>query len=97
MKKITRSTFKSFINKNKNQLYCLPKSTFDGMIDCVMPTNSQWQKASATDKHSEHTMGIEQVWLVGQSRDYFNAYDDGKYQGIEYHNCCGNGIVAITK
>lgn len=34
MSKITRSTIKSFIKNNFNNLYIKTKSRFDGMSDC---------------------------------------------------------------
>jgi len=37
IKKITRATLKSFIKKNKCQLYVKVVSSFDGMTDCVQP------------------------------------------------------------
>ena len=35
MKKITRTTIKSFIKKNFDDLYISTRSRFNGMIDCV--------------------------------------------------------------
>lgn len=55
MKKITKSTFKSFIKKNEGKLYIQTKSDFDGMSDCVefIPSNQRkfmpLQKHTATD------------------------------------------------
>lgn len=98
--KITRTTFKSFVNKNKNNLYCKVKNSFDGMVDCVMPVNGNWEPADFNEwaaNSPTNTLGIRQVWLVGQSRDYFNAYEDDQYTGIEYTNCCGSGVIAIKK
>ena len=35
MKKITRTTIKSFIKKNFDDLYISTRTRFNGMIDCV--------------------------------------------------------------
>lgn len=100
IKKITLSTFKSFITKNSSSLVIKNLSHFDGMTDGTLsdhasfsvPDHSEWAlRASA------NTLGIRQLWLVGQSRDYFTSYEDNLYTGIEWSNCCGNGIVAILK
>jgi len=97
MTKITKATFKKFIRDNKDALHINVKSSFSGMDDCVMPHNGGFKKAEATERNAEHTVGINGAWLVGSSRDYFNAYDDGKFVGIEAYNCCGSFIIAIPK
>lgn len=40
-KKITRATIKSFVKKNKDQLYISNKSDFDGMVDGVTECHNQ--------------------------------------------------------
>ena len=99
-KKITKATFKSFIRKNEDKLMAKVKSSFDGMVDCVMPVNGEWKKAERSDwaeRCKDNTLGFQQIWLVGQSRDYFNHYEDDKYIGIEWYNCTGSGIIGIEK
>ena len=94
--KITRTTFKSFINKNKDKLLISNLSSFDGMVDCVMPTNDKsFRKAEPADIAHDCTFGIRGVWLVGSSRDYFTEYNDGNLKGIEVSNSCGNFVVAV--
>lgn len=98
MKKITRATFKSFINKNMDNLHIDVRSSFDGMIDGLnWDKEHGFKKAEATENHASHTLGISGVWLVGNSRDYFQAYDDGVFSGIAVSNCCGYFTVAIKK
>ena len=46
---------------------------------------------------NENTLGYKGVWLVGSSRDYFTAFDNGEFEGIEVYNCCGGFVVAIPK
>lgn len=43
----------------------------------------------------ENTLGIEGVWLVGSSRDYFRLYEFQGMVGIEVSNCCGSFILAV--
>ena len=37
MARITLATVKSFMKKNEGKLFVKAKSSFDGMVDCVMP------------------------------------------------------------
>jgi hypothetical protein len=100
MSKITKATFKSFIKKNAEKLYCKRMSVFDGRVDTIMPIEEDFERpdrnkwAIACEKN---TLGIRQIWLVGFSRDYFKPYEDDQYIGIEWSNVCGNGVVAIRK
>ena len=96
--KTTKATFKSFINKNIDKLLIRVESDFDGMTDCVMRyDDAKFIPIKKTELHIEHTLGIEGVWLVGYSSDSFRAYEDDKYIGIHYYNCCGSGTIAIKK
>lgn len=96
MSKITKATFKSFIKKNRENLLIKRKSSFDGMVDCVMPTeNSEFVKAQDTDGFNENTCGIHGVWLVNGSRDHFTEYSDGNVKGISVYNCCGSFIIGV--
>lgn len=96
MAKITRATFKSFIKKNINDLYINNKSSFDGTVDCVMPINNGWRKATQI-KEDNYTLGINGIWLVGHGDDYFVDYQNDIYKGYEVYNCCGSFILAIKK
>lgn len=97
--KITRATFKSFIKKNRNNLWVKKKRYFNGMIDCVDNIKDPMFQPSKNDNDSlnEHTLGIEGVWLVRGSRDYFSPYEDKFYKGISVVNCCGSFIVVTSK
>lgn len=95
MSKITKATFKSFIAKNRENLHIKVKSSFDGMVDCVTDTGNGWTKAEPTSDNQQYTLGIGGLWLVGQSRDYFEAFDQEGFTGIRYYNCCGSGVLAV--
>jgi len=99
MPKITRATFKSFLNKNKENLFIKNKSSFDGMVDCVMPIKGDFKKLTPKDFDisQENTLGYREIWLVGHGDDYFTAYEDDIYKGYEVYNCCGSFILAIKK
>lgn len=95
--RITKATFKSFIRKHANDLYIMNLSDFDPMTDCVQQTDSTgFRKAELTERGNNHTLGIAGVWLVGQSRDYFTAYEKDGFRGIEVYNSCGNFVVAVS-
>ena len=97
-KKITKATLKSFINKNKENLFSKEKSSFDGMEDCVTQTScSRFRRIESIDISSKNTLGIKDLWLVDVSENYFARYEDENFIGIEGTNCCGNWIVAIKK
>jgi len=98
MKKITRATLKSFIRNNIDSLYINVKTEFDGMTDGCEDRHDGFVKASTNNEvyMQEHNLGVEGLYLVGQ-RDYFEAYEDDNFIGIDYYNCCGHGIIAIRK
>lgn len=98
-KKITLATFKSFIKRESaiDQLYVRCDSSFDGMVDCVMPVESVFKKVETLDFTNKYTLGIPSAWLVGSSRDYFTDWSDANYIGIEVYNCCGSFIVAMPR
>lgn len=95
-RRITKATLKAFVNRNRERLYIKVKREFDGMIDgcrdCQMDFEPIQPKGMA-----EHTLGINGVWLVGDSRDYFYPYDDDVMTGLRVSNCCGSFILAIKK
>lgn len=52
MAKITRSTIKSFIKNNFNNLYIKTKSRFDGMSDCLESVDDGFNKVSKMKIHN---------------------------------------------
>lgn len=97
MKKITRASLKSFIKKNEKNLFVMSLSSFDGMVDCVMPTDDTMRKVESVNFDDEHSFGLRGLWLVGHSDDYFEAWEGERYVGIKIYNCCGSSIIATTK
>ena len=100
MKKITRATFKSFVKKNRNNLLINCKSRFDGMTDCVEHSrDSKFEEVKDTELkfQNDYNLGVNGIWLVGSSRDYFTAYEDEFFVGISVSNCCGSFVIAIRK
>lgn len=96
MAKITKATFKSFVKKNRSNLVIKCKSSFDGMVDCVMPSeNAEFVNVVDADRSFDNNLGIQGVWLVGGSRDYFTAYEKNGVKGIEVYNCCGSFVVGV--
>jgi len=98
MKKITLATIKSFIRKNKSNLFLNVKSSFDGMTDCIEFRNYGFNPIKNTEwaqNNHKHTMGIQGAWFVGQSRDYFSEYSKNGFFGYEVSNCCGSFVLAV--
>lgn len=98
-KKITKATFKAFINANKPNLFILRKTDFDPMTDGLTSIANVPHKIEIEPSLHLHdtTLGIKDVWLVGGGRDYFKAYEDEMFKGIECVNCCGRFILAVIK
>lgn len=98
MAKITKTTIKSFIKKNFDNLYIKKTSHFDGMTDGVENIeNPTFLKVEKDERIPENTLGVAGAWFVGQSRDYFYDYEDDNFKGYEISNCCGGFILAIKK
>jgi len=99
-KKITLATVKAFIRreyKNGN-LYIKQNSTFDGMVDCVMPIeNSEWRKVTQIDENNKNSCGINGLWFVRNSRDYFTPYSDDNFIGYKIYNCCGTSVIGMRR
>jgi len=95
-KKITLATLKSFAKRNEGNIFFKVKSDFDGMTDCVQSVKMDWRKTSIKEPGYYRT-GIEGVYTVGRSRDYFNIYEDDEYFGIRVYNSCGSSILATKK
>ena len=102
MKKVTLATFKSFVKKNSDRLYIQTHSKFDGMVDCVMPVEDSFKPAyvnpadvNANDAWYRRTLGINGVWIVGESRDCFAEFEKNGYRGIEVYNACGCFSIAV--
>lgn len=91
-KKITLATLKKFIKEEG--LFLKIKSKFDGMIDGSAPGKNMYEPVEKTESLISHTLGIEGMWCVGSSRDYFTYVNDGQYEGIEVYNSCGCVTIA---
>jgi hypothetical protein len=95
MKNTTLATIKSFIKNNVANLYVKTSSKFDGMTDGIEAVNDQYRKVAVVDMTKPNTFGIDGAWFVGQSRDYFSAYDKDGFVGFEINNSCGTFILAV--
>ena len=100
MKKITRTTIKSFIKKNFDDLYISTRTRFNGMIDCVDACADQsFHKVERDERERFHdtSLGIKNAYFVGSSRDYFQPYDLDGFKGYEIYNCVGSFILAVKE
>lgn len=98
MSKITLATVKSFIKKNDGKLFLNVGSRFSGLTDMIENVeDSAFEPVVKTDKNLSNTQGIQGAWFVGSSRDSFNTYDDGNFQGFTVYNCCGGFTIATKK
>ena len=86
-KKITMATVKSFV-KNADKLYVENLSSFDGMVDCVMPC----QNSTMKEVSKENALGHNGAYIVGSSRDYFEyqykeieSTSEFTFTGVTFH------------
>ena len=96
--KITRTTFKTFVAKNRERLLIRTESSFDGMTDCVecSAVRAFRPVENASPGCEINTLGLNGMWLVGQSRDWFSAFEADGMTGIHVSNCCGSFTVAVA-
>ena len=100
MKKITRTTIKSFIKNNFDDLYISTRTRFNGMIDCVDACADQsFHKVEREERErfADYSLGIKDAYFVGNSRDYFQPYDLDGFKGYEIYNCVGSFILAVKE
>lgn len=96
MSKITKATFKSFLKKNQGNVHIHVGSRFDGMYDCVMPTESSaWAPLESSSNPHENNLGYVGIWLVGGSRNSFEPIQKDGFKGIRVYNCCGSFTVGV--
>ena len=96
MKKITLATLKSFISRNRDNLYINVLSEFDGMQDCCVGQDDGFRKTDVLD-FNKNTLGVSDLWVVDCGENRFAAYDDGVFQGIRCNNSCGTYVVAVKR
>lgn len=96
-KKITLSTLKAFAKRNEGNLFVKTNSSFDGMSDCVESRKESFKPTTITDEVWHYKTGIQGIYTVGSSRDYFCIYEDDTYFGIEVSNCCGVTVLVTKK
>jgi len=95
MTKFTKTSLKKFIRENKDGLLVKQRSEFNGMIDCVDNIEgAKFEPATPTDRNIENTLGIQGLWLVGSSRDYFEVKEENGFKIVEVYNCCGSTELA---
>ncbi len=92
-KRITKSTIKSFIKKNADNLYIQKKSSYDGMCDGWSDRAAHPFQRASIGTHSNQ-LGIEGAWFT-TTGNIFHEYNDGVYIGYNVYNCCGEFNIAI--
>jgi len=97
-KKITLATFKAFAKRNSDKLFAREDSDFCGMTDCVQQNDDpQFKPTEITEETGYYSTGIQGIYTVGRSNDYFSIYEDETFFGIRVYNCCGSSVLAIKK
>jgi len=96
-KKITLATLKAFARRNSDSLYHMTTRKFNGQTDCEDDIEMDFMETEITDNKRYYETGIQGIYTVGSSRDYFRIYEDNNYFGISVSNCCGKTILAVKK
>ena len=96
-KKITLTTFKSFLKQNEGKLLVKIGSRFNGMTDGVDSVKDEFSPAVPTKHNISYQYGYEGIWCVGSSRDRFKYFEEDNLVGIRCFNSCGSFKVAIEK
>lgn len=95
-KKITLSTLKSFLKRNKNDLHLKIHSRFNGMIDGLEHFKDDFEPAEETEYNTYYTLGIKGLYVI-PGRSYFNVFRDKNYIGITVWNSCGKQTIVTKK
>jgi len=95
MKKITRTTIKTFVKANQDSLYIKIKSDFNGMMVEIV-RNAKFTRMKGTYTPTDIRLGFN-IPFVGDGGDSFSVFGNEEYQGFEWYNCVGSGIIAIKK
>jgi len=95
MRKVTLATIKSFIRKNKGEIFIRKQSRFDGMSDMVERNSDAEFRLAGEGSMLSHDLGISGAWFVGSSRDSFERISEGNFEGFNVYNCCGEFDIAI--
>ena len=93
-KKITKSTINSFIRKNRDCVLVKTLSQFDGMVDCVMPQESDFTKMQfILDSEGKEHPSVRSARLYSGS--VYTSYENNGMVGYEIDDSCGTYIIAI--
>ena len=96
MSKITMSTVKSFIRKNREALLISCTSRFDGSTDMVenveFPT---FCKARTDDHYPAHTLGIAGAFFAGGGQDLIRPLQSSEYVGFSISNAARSFELAV--
>jgi len=95
--RITKATFKSYVKKHKENLFINVTSKFDPMHDSCMQQYNGFIKATHDCKMIENSLGVNGIYLVEDSKNYFSFYEDDFFTGIKVYNCCGSFIIGVKK
>lgn len=99
MARITLSTVKKFIRDNAQKgLFVKSVSSFDSMTDSVeQKEGSTFSRVvpESIDFKKENDLGIDGLWLVRESRDFFYEFDQNGMKGYRISNSCGVSIIAV--
>ena len=85
MQKITKTTLKSFVTKNINNLYIHKVTSFDGTIDGINK-DGRFEKINPKnlDFSKTHSWGIG-LFLSNTTPNFIEKINNG----FEVSNCCG--------
>lgn len=88
---------------------CVQQLDNNGFVKAEVPKDNIYHRPVWDDKGvrtfqeevvpgtNDNNLGVNGLWLVGSSRDYFTPYEDETFVGFEISNCCGSSIIASSR
>ena len=95
MKVVNYVQLAKFIKNNKKENLFLKIVKFQPISEQLKTVNENFYPIKRTIKYMEHTLGIQGIWLINSSSDYYSYFETDIFQGIEVNNFCTHFILAI--
>lgn len=94
MKKITRTTVKSFIRRHRNHLFVMSISYFDGQEDAHMEVDEpEFLPVEVSDVNHPDTLGVDGVYF--RMKTSFKAYSADGFEGYVVSHSGAYFVLAV--
>ena len=71
--------------------------TKNGIVETIdsFDISNKETSNNVIDFTKEDDFGIDRLWFVRRSRDYFEIYNEGGMKGYRIFNSCGSSVIAV--